>query len=97
MALTRKDLIKTKYFEFHEFLKKNGFYNQLSLFPDIDDIDIADLTYYLTVTFIGLKTEQEFKDKLISCAVLNDIEITDEQYDLVVPIFREFIIWMRAL
>ena len=97
MAITRKSLITEKYSDFYEFLKANNFNEELSMFPDLDDIDVADLTYLLTFTFLGISDEEAFNIKIKELGQLNGIKLTEDKLNLITPLFFEFMIWLRAL
>lgn len=97
MSITRKMLIQNKYIEFYELLKSHEFEEELSLFPSLDDIDIADLTYLLTFSFLGINDEDSFHSKIIELAELNGVDLSLEKLHFVTPLFMEFMIWLRAL
>ena len=94
---TRKIMIKNKYIEFNDILIKNEFTDEMQLFPSLEDLDIADLTYLLTMTFMGITQEEQFKDKIQEMAKLNDVTLTDTKLDILTPMLTEFMIWMRSL
>ena len=100
MSITRKSLIKNKYTEFQEILKNNNFDEELALFPSLDDIDVADLTfltYFLTFTFIGITEEIQFRGKIKELAGMNCLNLSEQKLDILAPMLKEFINWMRAL
>ena len=94
---TRKMLIKNKYNEFHSFLKENDFNNELTLFPSLDEIDIADLTYLLTMTFLGITTDDDFKRKISELAEISDVKLTDDKLNILTGLMTKFMLWMREL
>ena len=75
----------------------NACHNELTLFPSLDEIDIADLTYLLTMTFLGITTEDEFKRKIRELAEISDVILTDDKLDILTTIMTEFMIWLRTL
>ncbi len=97
MSITRKSLIQNKYTEFQDILKLNNFNEELSLFPSLDDIDVADLIYLLTFTFIGITEETQFRVKIKELAGMNCVNLTEEKLDFLTPLLFEFLCWMRAL
>ena len=97
MSITRKMLIQNKYAEFYDLLKSNQFEDELCLFPDLDDIDITDLTYLLTMTFLGIHDEEVMKSKIIELAEMNGVKLTIEKLNFVTPLFMEFLVFMRGL
>ena len=97
MSITKRDLIKNKYAKFYDFLKENNFEKELSLFPNLDEIDVADLTYFLTLTFIGISEKEDFRNKILVISELNGAKLSDEQLNIIIPPFQEFMIWMRSI
>jgi hypothetical protein len=97
MSITRKSLIKNKYTEFQEILKNNNFDEELALFPSLDDIDVADLTYFLTFTFIGITEEIQFRGKIKELAGMNCLNLSEQKLDILAPMLENFVNWMRNL
>ena len=97
MSITRKMLIENKYAEFYDLLKANEFEDELCLFPDLADIDITDLTYLLTMMFLGINDEELMKSKIIELAEMNGVKLTIEKLNFVTPLFMEFLVFMRGL
>ncbi len=97
MSITRKSLIQNKYTEFQEILKLNNFDEELSLFPSLEDIDVADLTYFLTFTFIGITEEIQFRGKIKELAGMNCMNLSEQKLDILTPLLSEFLRWMRNL
>ena len=91
---TRKELIIKKYAILEEQLKEHtGGY----LFPSLHDIDICDFVYYVTLTFVGIDSEEQFQMKIKELAESNNVTITDENVVKVVPLVIDFIMWLRVL
>ena len=97
MSISRKSLIQNKYTEFYELLKSNNFNEELCLFPDLDSVDITDLTYLLTMIFLGINDEDSFHSKIIELAEINGVELSLEKLKFVTPLFMKFMIWLRSL
>ena len=57
---TRKELIIKKYTELESIIKTHV---DVSLFPSLEDYDTADLVYYITLIFMGIQTEEQFKGR----------------------------------
>ena len=94
---TRKMLIQNKSTEFYALLKSNQFEDELCVFPDLQDIDITDLTYLLTMMFLGINDEELMKSKIIELAEMNGVKLTTEKLNFVTPLFMEFLVFMRGL
>ena len=97
MSITRKSLIQNKYTEFQEILKHNNFDEELLLLPSLEDIDVADLTYFLTFTFIGITEEVQFRGKIKELACMNCMNLSEQKLDILAPLLEEFMCWMRNL
>ena len=94
---TRKIMIKNKYIEFNDILIKNEFTDEMALFPSLEDLDITDLTYLLTLTFMGITKEEQFKNKVQELAELSDVKLTDDKLNILSTLIYNFMNWMRAL
>ena len=57
---TRKELIIKKYTELESIIKTHV---DVSLFLSLEDYDTADLVYYITLIFMGIQTEEQFKGR----------------------------------
>ena len=91
---TRKELIINKYAILEEQLKEHtGGY----LFPSLQDIDICDFVYYVTLTFLGIDTEEQFQVKIKELAVSNSVILSDDVFLKIVPLVMEFILWLKKL
>ena len=53
---TRKELIVAKFSILEKELKPLF---KRTLFPSLEEIDLADLVYYITITFLGIDSEPE--------------------------------------
>ena len=53
MTTTRRELITTKYNLLGEKMRK---YTDEQIFPSLEDIDVADLVYFISLLFWVLKT-----------------------------------------
>lgn len=94
MTTTRASLITEKYGILTNELKN---YFDAELFPSLDSIDIADLVFFITMNFIGIEQHEDFHEKIIDLITCNGFKITDEQMVKVVPLIRDFVLWLRVL
>jgi hypothetical protein len=67
------------------------------LFPTLDTIDIADLVYFITQSFSGINTPEDYYDRISELITMNGFKITDEQMKRVVPLITDFVCWFKAL
>ena len=91
---TRKELIIKTYVALEIELKR---YFDGTLFPSLDDIDVSDLVYFVTITFMGIKTNEEYQSKLKDLMKYNEIDVSQEVFDTIAPLVIEFISWLREL
>ena len=91
---TRKELIVNKIVALEKTLE---IYVDKKLFPSLDEIDVADLVFYITFTFIGLNDTVSMGEKVKELIVANNVTITDENVVKVVPLVIDFIMWLRVL
>ncbi len=94
MSKTRKELLIEKYSILETKLK---LYMNHELFPSLESVDVADLTYYITMIFLGISTREQFNEKLKELIDTNGVEVTSENYEKVLPLVEEFILWFRTL
>ena len=91
---TRKELIVNKIVALEKTLE---IYVDKKLFPSLDEIDVADLVFYITFTFVGLNDTNSMGEKVKELIVANNVTITDENQKKVVPLVIDFIMWLRVL
>jgi hypothetical protein len=91
---TRKSLIITKYIILEENLKN---YISDEIFPSLDNVDVADLVYLITMTFIGIDEETQMNKKIKELIASNNIVIEDAKIDEVVILVSEFVFWLKKL
>ena len=91
---TRKELIVEKFTTLEKELKPlfNG-----TIFPSLEEIDLADLVYYITITFLGIDSEQQYNDKIEELLSSNNIQTTKEVFGKISPKIIEFISWLKKL
>lgn len=99
MIQTRATLIVEKYNtlqkELESILGKKD--TDAALFPSLDDIDLSDLVYFVTITFVGLETEEQFRKEITSLVSCHGFSVTDKQMEKLVPKILLFVIWLRDL
>ena len=91
---TRRELIIQKYSALELELSN---YTDGYLFPSLQEIDICDFVYYVTLTFVGVDTEEQFQRKIKELAVSNGVVMSDDVFEKVVPLVMELIVWLKKL
>ena len=91
---TRKQLIVNKIIALEKAIET---YVDKSLFPSLDEIDVCDLVFYITFTFVGLNDTVSMGEKIKELIVANNVTITDDNLVKVLPLVAEFIMWLRVL
>ena len=91
---TRKELIVAKYLLLETELKK---YVTDDIFPSLDSIDVADMVYYITLIFLGVTTDEQYRIKIRELLITNGIKISDINIGIIIPLIQSFVEWMKAL
>jgi hypothetical protein len=91
---TRMQLIVQKYTDMEVELKKHI---DGSLLPSLEDIDVADLVYFTTITFFGVDSEAQYHSKIKELIESNAMTVSQEQFDKVAPLVIDFISWLKKL
>ena len=92
--VTRKHLIVQRYTVLEKELKKHIVED---IFPSLDDIDIADLVYFITMLFLGITTEAQYEVKIREIIDANDIVVSKAVFELILPQIMDFVEWMKVL
>ena len=91
---TRRALIIQKYTALETELKQ---YFSAELFPSLETIEVSDMVFLLTMTFVGVNDDEQYKEKIASLITSNKITITDDDFDIVCPLITDFVKWLKAL
>lgn len=90
---TRRELITAKYLTLTTSIRE---YTHEPIFPSLDDIDVADLIYFITFTFLGVD-DLGCRNKLREIVELHQIQVSTQQFDAIFPIVKEFLEWMKTI
>ena len=89
---TRKLLIIEKY---NELINKLKEYITVDIFPSLDDIDVADLVFFVSLNFAGSNNSyQEALKDLIDC---HNIKLDDKIFLKVYDVVHPFILWFKQM
>ena len=88
---TRAALITERYTALEAALKP---FFAAELFPSLADIDLADLVYFVTMTFLGVDSDEQYCDKISSMVAAN---AGPAARAAVVPLVRDFVRWLKCL
>lgn len=91
---TRKELLLEKFTALESELKQ---YVDKSVFPSLDEIDLSDLVFYVTMTFLGMNDAASMGGKIKELIDSNNVTITEENLKKVIPLVADFVVWLRAL
>lgn len=91
---TRKTLIVAKYGVLELELKKHL---DADLFPSLDSIDVVDLVYLITMTFVGVETEAQYAAKIRELMDANGVAVDGPTFDVVAPLISGFVAWLKVL
>ena len=85
---TRGALITEKYSTLHIELKK---YIQQDILPSLEDIDIVDLVFFISLTF-GQKKD-DYHENLDNLVSIHGVKLEKEHYDLLYEKIKQFLDW----
>ena len=91
---TRRELIINTYKTLEKDLK-TVFDDEL--FPDIEEIDLADIIFLLTFIFLGIETVEAYEKKIDEIIESKNIVTTDDNKRLIYPKIIKFICWLKQL
>ena len=91
---TRKTLIVEKYTALEAELKKHF---SADLFPSLDAIDVCDLVYFITMTFLGVDSEEQYCEKIRELMTANAVKVDDDTFRVTQPLIAEFVAWLKKL
>ena len=95
MAISKRELIMIRIVglqkDVSEFMDSNF------LFPTLEEIDLADLIFFITMAFLGLNDPVTMGEKVRELIASNNVTITEENLEKVVPLVIDFVHWLRAV
>ena len=94
MSTTRKFLIIKRFIELETQLKTH---KDANLFPSLEDYSTADMIYYITLVFMGVKREEQYKEKIQDLASFQKVVLNDETIEMIIPLVKDFVEWLRAV
>ena len=91
---TRKTLIVERYGALEVELKKHL---SAELFPSLDSVDIADLVYLITISFLGVDSDEQYSVKIRELIDANGVVVDEPTFAIVAPLIQAFVAWMKLL
>ena len=91
---TRRELIVEKY---------NALCTELELLtpdpflPSLDEVDVADLIYFITITFLGCADDLACQLRLREILDIHRIQLSNETFALMYPLVKEFLEFVKIL
>jgi hypothetical protein len=85
MVLTKKEHLTKEYLKFIQEIKSVV---DCDIFPSLDEVDITDILLFFNITFVGL---DDYSDIIKNLMHMNHYDITDEQFNIVIPIITKYI------
>ena len=85
MVLTKKEHLTTEYLKFIQEIKC---VIDCDIFPSLDEVYITDILLFFNITFVGM---DDYSDIIKNLMHMNHYDITDEQFDTVIPIITKYI------
>lgn len=94
MTTTRRELITEKYNALGEKMK---IYTDEQIFPSLEDIDVADLVYFISITFLGVQDDAGCRERLKDIIETHRIVLTREAFNGVYPCVKDFLDWLKSI
>ena len=91
---SRKDLILHNYIILEKALQK---YISKDIFPNLEDNDITDVVYFITISFLEIENENQYNDCIEQHLINNNVKLNEDDCKIVVDLIREFIIWLKTI
>ena len=91
---TRKELIVEKYCRLQQVLLN---YFDVSIFPDLSEIDVSDMVFLTTYQFLNINTNEEYTKKIREMLLCHDLEMNEKDLGEILPIIVDFVKWLKAL
>ena len=85
MVLTKKEHLTKEYLKFIQEIKS---VIDCDIFPSLDEVDITDILLFFNITFVGM---DDYSDIIKNLMHMNHYDITDKQFDTVIPIITKYI------
>ena len=91
---TRKTLIVERYVLLEVELKKHM---KAELFPSLNSVDVADLVYLITISFLGVDSTEQYNAKIQELMDGNGVKVDAPTFAIVAPLIQAFVAWMKQL
>lgn len=89
---TKRDVIVKIYSEFKNEI--NNIIDVSTVFPSIDNLDVADLVYNVSFLFpLNCNVENQLKDVLCMSSII----YTQEQFNNSIPIIKKFLLKFHSI
>ena len=91
---TRRELIVEKY---NTLCTQIGSLTPEPFFPSLDEVDPADLVYFITITFLGCVDDLACQVRLREILETHRIQLSDETFAVMYPLVKEFLEFVKKL
>ena len=91
---TRKDIIIEKYCILEKELTK---FLDRDILPDLDEMDVCDLVFFITYQFMGVEKEEDYEKKIVELITSHDLEVNKDNLKHIVPLISSFVQWLKQL
>lgn len=91
---TRRQLITEKYNALEQKLK---LYTDETIFPSLDDIDVGDLVYFISMTFLGVQDDAGCRERLNDIITTHNIKLKRETFEKLYPCVKDFLDWLKSV
>ena len=66
-------------------------------FTNLEDNDITDVIYFITMSFLGVDNENQYNDCIKQHLINNNVKLNEYDCKIVTDLIREFIIWLKTI
>ena len=91
---TRKDIIIEKYCILEKELMK---FLDCDILPDLDEMDVCDLVFFISYQFMGVEKKEEYEKKIVELITSHDLEVNKDNLKHIVPLISSFVQWLKQL
>jgi hypothetical protein len=68
-----------------------------SIFPSLDEIDVTDMVFFMTMSFVGVESKEAYHSKIKELIEGSGVRITEDVFEKIAPLIIEFIAWLKVL
>ena len=67
------------------------------LYTYIENVYVCDIVFIITYQFMGIDSKDEYEKKIVEMIKLNNLEVSRENLNSIVPSISSFVQWLKQL